>query len=268
MKELKPIIDRLLEEMNAKLLPVDLFNDELPSIGQIVSYLRSILNELHDKVSEFEFAHKAEEIEFFKTIKPVFMSQYLFHKKIFAIRLLSSFQLPAMQKERIMKALEDEQSFIRKNYEFYVYCMSNSTHLDAQYFTRNRDKLDPTNDPRFSTTHDRKLSRFIAGELLKEVLVNQLKELEKESMGAVPTLLWTASKTDLTELIYALQVTGVFNDGSADLKQVATAFEALFHINLGDYYRTFQAIQVRKNNQVSFITKLKERLQSKLDEKI
>lgn len=269
MTELQSFIEKLQGEMKEKISPVDLFNDELPSIGSVVSFLSDVISKLHHEISLHEFATEQKEIDFFKNVKPVFMSQYIFHKTIFKLRLSNSFALASTQKERIITAINKEQAFIKKNAEFYSYCMSGSSHLDEKYFVRNNNVAESiTSDPRFSTSHDHKLSRFIAGELLKPVLFKRLHEMEHESFHAAPSLKWTASKTDLTELIYALQATGVFNDGHADLKQVADTFEAMFAIDLKDYYRLYQDIRVRKTSQKSFITRLKEHLQVKLDEKL
>jgi hypothetical protein len=269
MNDLKAHIGQLQEEMKTKLSSVSPFNDELPVIGNTVSYLRSTLHQLHKYIAEYQFISVTEEIDFFKNTKPILVSQYLFHHKIFSIRSLSSFQRASQQRERIIKAMETEQMFVKKNYPFYIYCMSNATHLDEQYFLRNLSAHESiTVNPRFSTSHDGKLSRFIAGELMKPVLVNQLNYLDNQSDHATSSLTWTASKTDLTELIYALQATGVFNDGTADLRQVAGTFQAMFGIDLKDYYRLYQDIRVRKTSQKSFIIRLKEHLQAKLDEKL
>lgn len=57
----------------------------------------------------------------------------------------------------------------------------------------------------------------------------------------------------LIDLIYALQSYAVFNMGKADIKAIATYFENVFEINLGDFYHTYLEIRNRKNkqNQVS-----------------
>lgn len=73
-------------------------------------------------------------------------------------------------------------------------------------------------------------------------------------------LFWTANKTDLVELIYALHTTGAINSGTADIKEMASVCERLFNIELGDYYRTYLEIRSRKINQTKFLDKLKESL--------
>jgi hypothetical protein len=65
-------------------------------------------------------------------------------------------------------------------------------------------------------------------------------------------LKWTASKTALTELIYA--VLGVFNNGNTDIKLIAKTFEEAFNIELGDFYHTFMELKARKINRTNSLT--------------
>jgi hypothetical protein len=65
-----------------------------------------------------------------------------------------------------------------------------------------------------------------------------------------------------------LHVSGVFNKASADVKQIATHFENVFNVLLGNYYRTFQEIRIRKTGQVNFINELKEGLTKLIREKV
>lgn len=79
-------------------------------------------------------------------------------------------------------------------------------------------------------------------------------------------LFWTANKTDLIELIYALQSSGAINSGTADIKEVASACEHIFNIDLGDFYRTFLEIKSRKINQTKFIDNIKESLLKRIED--
>lgn len=79
-------------------------------------------------------------------------------------------------------------------------------------------------------------------------------------------LSWTISKTALTELIYALYSKSVFNNGNADIKQIAQSFEAFFNIDLGDFYHTYLELKNRKINRTKFIDSLREGLIQKMEE--
>ena len=77
---------------------------------------------------------------------------------------------------------------------------------------------------------------------------------------------WTASKTDLIELIYALQASGAIKSGTAGIKEMACACEDIFELKLGNVYRTFLEIRERKIDQTKFIDRLKATLLRRMEE--
>ena len=95
---------------------------------------------------------------------------------------------------------------------------------------------------------------------------NNVMETNINAFQQRSKLFWTGNKTDLIELIYALQSSGAINSGSSDIKDIAIMCEQMFNINLGDYYRTFLEIRLRKINQTKFIDKLRDALLQKMDE--
>ena len=76
---------------------------------------------------------------------------------------------------------------------------------------------------------------------------------------------WTFSKAALTELIYALKATGVFNDGKADLKTIVRYFEKVFSVELGNVSRTHQELLNRKSSQTIFLDELKQKMEELID---
>jgi hypothetical protein len=66
-------------------------------------------------------------------------------------------------------------------------------------------------------------------------------------------LYWTKSKTALIELIYALHSHDAFDNGRADIKDIAASFEHLFGVELGDYYCTFLELRMRKTGRTKFL---------------
>lgn len=267
MTTLEKFSEEIQGEIKKIVTQLDLQNGELAALGGAITSVRQLLFRLREFVVTYHFAESTEEIRFFKEIKPVMMSQYIYHKHVLDIRLRCSI-LPREDRLRcVQRALRKCHLYTMRHQEFYRYCLSGATHLDSQYFIRSAQALNRVeSDPMFTTAFDPILSRLVATQLLSEFVTQWITTLHTEPASSVSGLKWTASKTDLTELIYALQASEVFNNGSADIKQIATAFESMTGIKLGDYYRTFQAIQVRKNNQVAFMARLKERLQAKLDD--
>jgi len=120
-------------------------------------------------------------------------------------------------------------------------------------------------DHRFSTSHDYKVAKIIANDLIQVYLEDRLNNINMKK-GSDNSLKWTASKTALTELIYALYAHGVFNNGNTDVKLIAKAFEDAFNIELGDFYHTFMELKARKINRTKFLDSLCEALIKKMDE--
>jgi hypothetical protein len=58
-------------------------------------------------------------------------------------------------------------------------------------------------DHRFSTSHDYKVAKIIANDLIQVYLEDRLNNINVKKVSD-NSLIWTASKTALTELIYAL----------------------------------------------------------------
>ena len=122
-------------------------------------------------------------------------------------------------------------------------------------------------DHRFSTSHDYKVAKIIANDLIQVYLEDRLNNVNVKKVSN-NSLKWTANKTALTELIYALYSHGVFNNGNTDIKLIAKAFEDAFNIELGDFYHTFMELKARKINRTKFLDSLCETLIKKMDEQV
>jgi hypothetical protein len=170
------------------------------------------------------------------------------------------------------------KAFFDNELEFYQYYRSGSTYLDYKYFLRGEfdiklalDSYYFESDMSFATSHDFKVATILANDLIELYLENQLLMLENnensEKSQRKPNvkLTWTGSKVALIELIYALHTEGVFNNGAADLKDIAEYFEHTFEIDLGQYRRVFLEIRARKNDRTKFLTTLNDSLQKRME---
>ena len=86
----------------------------------------------------------------------------------------------------------------------------------------------------------------------------------KKQVTTKTHLKWTAKKTDLIELLYALDAAGCFNSGNVSLNQIAIYLENVFNTNLSHFPRDFYEMRIR-NNQTPFIDKLKILLKKRMD---
>lgn len=257
--------DQLQSRVKERIDDPNTGQDELTRIGSLLSFIRGIIAELKTFTSTYKFTDETEEIKFFKEAKPVLLSQYFYYRKIFEIRLFDSFKDLKSRQSNYYNLLQRLERFVSKNKEFYEYCVTGTTYLDKHYFTRNKlpgNSID--RDEHFTTTYDTKLAKILANELSKKFILEALEKTSVERSGG-STLVWTASKTALIELIYALYAAQVFNGGATDIRQLALEIERCFNINAGNCYRVFQDIRTRKGNQTMFLDILKSKLLTYID---
>lgn len=259
---LMEVAKHLTQSMNQQLDALDDPQDSLSRIQKSLLIVRNTLHELKAHVRTTAFHTVEEEIQFFKEIKPPFLALYLFYEQLTVIKA----QTPPGDKSSISEfylgRINRCQQFIRKNLEFYTYYSSGNKTFDTVYFTRHKGLPNPLQDDSFSTSHDILLARILAAEMLKDYLLQGLKKIPD---AITNPLQWTAPKAALIELIYALHSSEALNQGSADLKHLATGLEALFQVNLGNYYRAFQEIRQRKINRTSFLDQMKQKFIQRMD---
>jgi len=237
-------------------------SDDLILVGKALATIREILSELKKFSIAYTFSNDKEEIQFFKEVKPVLLSQYIYYKKRFKLLLFDSFRDRKSRINNYHDVLHRLQRFADKNQAFYEYCMSGATYLDNQYFIRNNaNYIAIEKDEPFSTAYDVKLSKILANELLKKYILDSIRKLKSDRLGKpYSQLQWTAQKVALVELIYALHAAGTFNYGKTDIKTIIGCFEEMFSIDLGNYARVFSEIRIRKSGQTNFLDHLKVRL--------
>lgn len=251
----------------------------MPLAERSIQVAKNVMEQLRKDVTAYEFASQEEEINFFKEVKPRFYSKLIYFLRIYRIETRRPTGSNETQQKYLRKELRRLTSFFEENLNFYQYYRSGATYLDEKYFLRGHQDIYLTldtyhfdADPKFSTSHDFRVAKIHAHELLRIYLIGALEELERKDdvvrplASAKQSIAWTGSKTSLIELLYALQSTGVFNNGAADIKLLATYFEQMFSIDLGNYYRIFQEIRIRKGNRTAFLKSLAERLTQRMDD--
>ena len=240
-----------------------------------------MLLKMREIVIEEDFKTIESEIHFFKNSKPQIYSKLIYYVKLFNIESKRPRGTKKSQVKYLNNHIDRLQTFFNDNLEFYHYYRRGATAFDKQYFLRGQadirlhsDAFHFFTDVQFSTSHDATVATILAYDMLIVYLKTKIDKLENSnSMETVfnpfqnqSRLFWTANKTDLIELIYALHSSGAVNSGTADIKEMASACEQIFNIDLGNYYHTFVEIRSRKSNTTKFIDKLKESLAQRIDE--
>ena len=174
----------------------------------------------------------------------------------------------------IRKKIQKINSFLAAHQNFLQYIVLNQEYLDNIYFTRkyfSKDHIANYNqyerDPLFSSSHDLLLSELNARNFLLEYL-NKLFQDKQTSLIAFEEpvkINWTSSKVALTELIYALHLSGSVNNGNSTLKELMVIFETLTGLDLGDYPHTFLRLRGR-SEPLKFIDKMRNSMLEYMEE--
>ena len=269
----------LLNQLNEQLNFVDLeIDNQIKKCEQAITIILKSINELKKTTTKTNFKTQSEEIQFFKEIKPQFTSKLIYFNRVYKIEMKKPNGGNRILKKYYNNELLKLKAFFDNELEFYQYYRSGSTYLDYKYFLRGKfdiklalDSYYFETDSSFATSHDFKVATILANDLIQLYIENQLLMLdnqentEKSQRKPNVKMTWTGSKVALVELLYALHTEGLFNNGAAELKEIAEYFEHIFEIDLGQYRRVFLEIRARKNDRTKFLTTLNESLQKRME---
>lgn len=274
-------VNNLKERLNEDIQVIessepDIFNK---SAG-IIKVLEKAFEELKAFIDGYTFKNQTEEITFFKEIKPQLFSRLVYYNKVYNIEMRMPSGTCSDKKIYLDSMLGRIKYFFDMNFDFYHYYRSGNTHLDKYYFQRGKpdiqlilDSFYFERDTKFSTSHDFKVAKILANEMLTVYLNNKLirleqypHEIEDNSSCLKGKHAWTGSKTDLSEILYAIYVKGCLDNGNVDIKELADYFGIMFNVDLKDIYRIYLNIRCRKGSRTLFLDSLTEGLNQKMDE--
>lgn len=258
----------------------ELYNDHK---DQIIDCADIIIHQTTAKLLEYkhifnsiESPTKYDEIYYFKHIKTKLLAIiYLCHY----IKTIEA-NKPAIKrcklKKYYLKELIKVKNAIQELDYYYSYYRAEVTHSDEKFFLRidtdifrNISNVILEIDSKSSTPYISIFSRAEALFNLKQYLKEKINSYNTESKEPSTTkspLHWTASKTDLTELVYALYAAGVFNNGKATIKEIVEALQQSFNVDIGQHTRTFYDIKLRKKLKTKHIDQLRESLLRKIND--
>ncbi|MDF2191515.1 RteC domain-containing protein [Paraflavitalea sp. CAU 1676] len=199
--------------------------------NKCISLCADTICQLREKVRSNGFSNDEAEISFFKEIKPVAMSRFLYYHELLKLEAGELTGSWKMEKERLEKALQDASVFIQTNQDLLAYIRSGSYHYDRLYFLRgargwpNCPDLSQFDDL-FSTASDERLARLFANELLMRYIDKKLHQVSDQQSGqpasSQPALLsCIASPTAVALLGVALHKSAFFSDGALKVSKNA-----------------------------------------------
>lgn len=214
------------------------------------------------------FESIADEVYFFKNVKPFFISRYIFYSNQIRIESLRPSGSEKVLKKYYTGELQRLKRYYAENSELYNYYRRNATYLDHKYFTRKSFDLKmnlPTSlydfDEDFTTSHDHKVSVLLGYEMLDTYLLEAVNNISNPLIADKKfNISWTSSKVSLIELMYALHLTKCLNGGNIDFSEMVRWAEKELNIDLGNFYKTVGEIKSRKYNTTKFLQLLTENL--------
>lgn len=268
---------QLYEDLELKIN--DLCNEENDNVlksEKSLIFVDEYIRALKAMISVHQFENMADEIYFFKELKPLFISKFIYYSKVLEIESLK----PNADSKTLKDFYEGEQVklqlFYSDNSEFYGYYRRSATYLDHKYFTRKSNdlkmRLSPNLydlDEQFTTSHDFKVSIIKANELLQNYLTTEIWKIDNPSYDLTERkskLSWSSSKVSLLEILYSLHLTKCFNGGNIDFIEIVRETEKHLNIDLGNFYKTLGEIKNRKYNPTKFLQLLTENLSKNLYE--
>ncbi len=241
-----------------------------------------VLADAFDKLKKFilsyEFRDEAEEITFFKEIKPKFCYRLIYYRKLYNIEINRPVAGTCKQKEYLSDELDTINKYTNKRLDFVRYYRSGSTHLDSLYFLRGRMDTEQyletfyyELDPNFSTNCDFKVAKILANDMLQAYLMQEIELLNDNGMKfgtfnfPATKKTWMGSKAELQEQIYSWDSAGSFGD--VPLTQLYDYIQNVFNIQLdGNLSRAFGDLKIR-NVPTPFLDKLKNALLKRMGRK-
>lgn len=272
-------VDKLQQEVRKKIEKIEAEDMNILKKSLDASHvLGDAFDRLKEFITRYTFEDEAEEILFFKEVKPRIFCHLIYYRKVYNIEMHRPVASVDAQREYLKKKLDGIQEFNDKILDFYRYYRSGATHLDAAYFVRGKPDTEQyletfyyERDPQFSTNADFKVAKIMANDMVQAYLLSELEALDsyirKPGANSFPKvkLTWTGSKTDLIELIYALDTIGCFNHGKVPLIQIAAYFESVFNIDLGgNIARNFYDMRIRQH-PTPFLDRLREEILKRMD---
>lgn len=183
--------------------------------------LGDAFQKMKEFISTYTFRNEAEEIEFFKVIKPRLFYRLIYYRKIYNIEMNRPVGVES-QRAYLIDEIKAINRYNAKRSDFVRYYRSGLTHMDSMYYLRGSidtalylESFHHERDPSFSTNCDFKVTRILANEFLIQYLTKELEVFEQRQVEqSLPRvrLTWNGTKTELVEQIFAWDSRKVFGN--------------------------------------------------------
>lgn len=265
-------VDKLEKETDKKVNKI-LSSDQniLKKSYDVAKVFEVTYNLLKEFMSTYQFTDDAEEIHFFKVIKPRLVFRLIYYRKIYNIEMNRPVGIQD-QRNYLIDEIKAINRYNARRSDFVRYYKSGLTHLDHMYYRRGQSDttlyLDSNNyerDPKFATSCDFKVARLLANDMLINYLTKEINKLDQNTIDTMLPrirITWNGTKTELVEQIFAWDSLKLFGD--IPTTQLYDYIQKVFNIELDkNFSRTFSDLRIR-NKQTPFLDNLKEALLKKM----
>lgn len=277
---LDDVFEEWLQELETELGRIAF--EELSAIEklkQTVSAAEMYLTKLKVYVTENPFISEAEEIRFFKEVKPQFYCWKIYAFERYSVDSWIPKEGNKKKRDFLLGEIRMIERFFRAHDFHYHYYKLQASELDRLFFLRESQAADSIlvpnvgdPDPNFATKGDYLFAKFMALEKLASWLQQQILGLD----GLAPVdlgqpkarvLKWTGESIHLVELAYGLYYTGQLNDGRASIIDIVTELGDVFGVTLGKPYKRLSEIRQRKRlSRTKFIDEMAAAITKKLED--
>ena len=247
-------------------------DNQLKYYTHMASLYSEAVKDLNNVVVNHEFGNIEEEISFFKTTKPLLLSEqhYCFHR---AQLLEKCHNLSKKGRDDVVKTrLHRIDAFFSIHQEFCTYYELDKAHKDKDYFVRlssrssvNLDYNLVDKDYRSTCEKGHTIGKILSKKKLSEYFqqvlhLDPLHNMTK-ALQAVGQLNFNGTQTEMVELIYALKACNLLNDS---ISRISEVLSHSFGFSAPDTYKIWQKIKERKMDQTRLLTKMQKAIKQQI----
>src|SRR5246127_551894 len=179
---MQAFVDKLTTEIEDQIRFIEQENDIILKRSELsFEICKKVMDQLKSFILKYKFKSTAEEIKFFRDMKPLFYSKLIYHLSIYNIETKRPNGGDKILKKYLINELDKLKRYFDHNLDFYKYYRTSSNYLDHKYFVRGKQDLQLSidsyffeTDTRFSTSHDYKISKILAHDQLQVYLEDEL----------------------------------------------------------------------------------------------
>ena len=243
--------------------------------------INKAIDKIYNTIINKEFNDEIDEINFFKSVFPLFLSRLFFFNCLYNIET----HKPVCGKKELKKYLNTQleilKLFFNEHKEFYNYYRSDYVFSDQLYFTRNDfdtsqnvSSIHYLIDKRFYTKHSYLIAKIISNDMVAEYIEsslfllknpNEAKNNINEAKPNAQKLNWTGTHISYVELFYALHEDKVFNNGDLTLAQTMELSGSAFSIKPGHFNGSYCEMKLRTNSKTKYLDSITNKILKKMN---